>query len=77
MKPYEIRTVAVMVLQKGDEIFAETATEIKIVDEAAGEFLEVSQMPDGGKQTLRINPEEWPTLREAIDTMFTECRGAK
>lgn len=77
MNSYQIRTVAVMVLQEGDELFGETATEIRIISEGSGEFLEVSQVPDSGKQTLRIAPEEWPTLREAIDRMFTECSGAK
>ena len=49
-------------------MFSEYATEIKIVDEAAGEFLEVSQTwrTDLGK--IAINPEEWPTLRDAMMT---------
>ena len=55
---------------KGDQIFCESITEIEIVDEAAGEFLEVSQ--EGGK--LRFDAEEWPHVRDAIEKMFKLCR---
>ena len=55
---------------KGEQIFDESVTEIEIVDEAAGEFLEVSQ--EGGK--LRFDAEEWPHVRNAIEKMFKLCR---
>ncbi len=55
---------------KGEQIFDDSVTEIEIVDEAAGEFLEVSQ--EGGK--LRFDPEEWPHVRDAVEKMFKLCR---
>ena len=55
---------------KGEQIFDDSVTEIEIVDEAAGEFLEVSQ--EGGK--LRFDAEEWPYVRDAIEKMFKLCR---
>ena len=71
---YEIRTMSILVVPKDQPTFSEYATEIKIVDEAAGEFLEVSQTwrTDLGK--IAISPEEWPALRDAIDQMIKQCR---
>lgn len=73
-KPYEIRTTAMTVASVGDSTYSEMATTIAIADEAAGEFVEVTQhgRVDIGK--IQINPEEWPSLREAIDRMIKACR---
>jgi len=67
---YETRTTKMIVGVKGQQIFDDSVTEIEIVDEAGGEFLEVSQ--EGGK--LRFDPEEWPHVRDAINKMFKLCR---
>ena len=40
---YETRTLKIAVMPENEPIFAEWVTEIQIVDEAAGEFIEVSQ----------------------------------
>lgn len=71
---YETRTLSILVAPKDQPTFSEYATEIKIVDEAAGEFLEVSQTGRTDLGKIAINPEEWPTLRDAIDRMMKECR---
>ena len=71
---YEIRTVGLLVVPKEQAIFSEYATEIKIVDEAAGEFLEVSQCGRTDLGKIAISPQEWPTLRDAIDRMIKQCR---
>jgi hypothetical protein len=55
---------------KGEQIFDDSVTEIEIVDEAAGEFLEVSQ--EGGK--LRFDEDEWVHVRDAVEKMFKLCR---
>ena len=67
---YETRTTKMIVAVKGQQIFDDSVTEIEIVDEAAGEFLEVSQ--EGGK--LRFDEDEWPHVRAAINKMFKLCR---
>ena len=74
MIEYETRVTALIVLPEADKTFSEFATEVRIVDEAAGEFVEVSQdgRTDLGK--IAICPDEWPTLRAAIDRMMAECR---
>lgn len=73
-KHYEIRTTALTVAPEGEPTFSEMATTVAICDEAAGEFVEVTQhgRVDIGK--IQINPEEWPVIREAIDRLIYECR---
>ena len=54
-----------------------TATHVTIVDEAAGEYLEVTQQSahaEVKEQTIMVTPDEWPVLREAIGRMIAECR---
>lgn len=61
---------------ENEPIFSETVTDIEIVDEVGGEFVEVQQHHDGyGK--IGITPEEWPTLRRAIDKAIKQCREPK
>ena len=74
MKPYETRTLSIIVLPEGESIFSEMATTITIEDEAGGEFVVVEQSAhvDAGK--IRIDSTEWPALRAAIDRMILECR---
>ena len=67
---YETRTTKIIVGVKGDPIFSESITEIEIIDEAAGEFLEISQ----DDKKLRFDKEEWPHVRNAIEKMFKLCR---
>jgi len=67
---YETRTTKLIVGVKGQQIFDDSITEIEIVDEAAGEFLEISQ--EVGK--LRFDAEEWPHVRDAVEKMFKLCR---
>ena len=67
---YETRTTKMIVGVKGEPIFDDRVTKIEIVDEAGGEFLEVSQ--EDGK--LCFNEKEWPHVRDAVDNMFKLCR---
>lgn len=74
---YETRTLSMIHIPKDEPIFVEAATIVQIVDEAAGEFVEVSQenRPEHGK--ISIDPDEWPSLRDLIDKMVGECRPVK
>lgn len=66
-----IRLTQMTVAPKDDSpLFDERAFRVQIVDEAAGEFVEVSG-PDG---KIQIDPQEWPELRTAITNMIDECR---
>lgn len=72
---YETRTLKIGVLIKGESIFHQSMTEIEIIDEAAGEFVKVTQNPDEEESgSILIDPTEWPTLKNAIDQMIKECR---
>ena len=72
---YETRTLKIAVGVKSEPIFHEGTTEIEIVDEAAGEFLKVTQCDDDAESgVIKIDPHEWPMLKAAIDRMIKECR---
>lgn len=74
MSEYEARVTRLTVVPKGEPTFSEQATSIEIEDEAAGEFLRVSQYRGDGKVGVLITNEEWPQIRAAIDRMIAECR---
>ena len=58
------------VMPEGEAIFHEQATVITVVDEAAGEFLQVQQHHVEAKGMIFIDPSEWPVLRKALDEAF-------
>jgi hypothetical protein len=60
----------------GEQLFSEMVTTVEIVDEAAGEFVEVEQHGGHGIGKIQINPEEWPALRSAINRMVKMCKDA-
>jgi hypothetical protein len=71
----ETRVIKWIIMQAGQPIYSERSTEVEIVDEAAGEFVEVSQSDEGyGK--IGIGPDEWPSIRAAIDDAIKQCREA-
>jgi hypothetical protein len=72
---YETRTLKIAVCVKGEPIFHAGTTEIEIIDEAAGEFLKITQSPDDAEPgAIKIDPHEWPMLKAGIDRMMKECR---
>lgn len=75
MPNYTTRTMSIIVLPEGEQIFSEMATIVSIDDEAAGEFVSVKQnRREGITQEIKIDVEEWPTIREAIERMIAECK---
>jgi hypothetical protein len=71
----ESRLIKVAILPDKEPIYSEQATFIEIVDESGGEFVEVSQMPEGElRQKIRIDPDEWPAIRDGIEMMMEEIR---
>lgn len=65
---YIVRTTKMTVLPDDSELYDELAITIEIVDDGAGEFIEMTQ--DG--ETTRFGAEEWPIIREAIERMVAE-----
>lgn len=74
---YETRVTTMTIVPTGQPIFSEMATDIRIVDESGGEYVEVCQSGRTDLGKIAINPEEWPSLKLAIDTMIAECREQK
>jgi hypothetical protein len=56
---------------EGEHIFSEMATVISIDDEADGEYLIIEQ-PCREKANISINPDEWETIKSAIEQMLAE-----
>lgn len=71
---FEKRVTAMMVCKKGEPLFGDYVTRVEIVDEAAGEFVEVSQEGREGGGKIAIAAVEWPVLRGAIDQLLNDCR---
>ncbi len=73
---YTTKITSVTVVPEGEPIYSEMATQITMTDEAAGEFVEVVQSGRTDVGKICINPEEWPAIRDAIDSMIKQCGGA-
>jgi len=67
----EIETLVakLIVKPKTKSIYSDLATEISIEDEGAGCFVKVVQCLDN-TQTIQIDPEEWPAIKDAIERMI-------
>jgi hypothetical protein len=78
MKPkpeYISRITRVTVLPPSEPIFSERATEISIIDEAAGEFIEIRQCGDNPDQSVKIGDErEWKEIKDTVDMLFKNIR---
>jgi hypothetical protein len=71
-------TSRITVLPKGEPIFSYQATEISIVDEAAGPFFEIKQFPqEGDEQSIKFNVEEWPHIAKAVGKLIQEIKKLK
>lgn len=71
---YEERITAVVVLPEGKPLFDAHATVIKLDDESAGEFIIIEQHADESTGNIRIDIEEWPKIRRAINKMAKRAR---
>ena len=78
MRTYELMASAFTVLPKGEPMFSEMATTVRLEDEGAGLFVVVEQHGDN-TGTVSFCTEEWPTVKEAIEALLVRCeeRNAK
>lgn len=71
---YITRPIKWIVLPEGEPVFCEQATTIEITDEAGGEFVTVSQQRDEpNAQTIKIDRDDWPLIRSAIEDAMSMC----
>ena len=73
---YETRITQVVVVPEGELTSGYHATTIEIQEAGDSECLIVKQSLDlveanGG---IRIDPQEWPAIRNAIEDMMARCR---
>ena len=68
MKP---RITRITMVKEGEPLFSEYGYTIQIEDEAAGEYIKITDHHEG---EMSINPEEWPALRAAINKMVRLCK---
>jgi hypothetical protein len=79
------RPIKWVVLPENEPIFSEQATTIEIVDEVAGEFLQVRQDESSdkfmqaqmGATGIVVDEYNWPEIKRAIDEAFTEIEKHK
>ena len=71
------RITQLTVLPETESIFSERATVITIEDEAAGEYLVVTQSTDSGLGKIQIDPAEWPQIRAAINELMAGMNPGK
>ena len=72
---YITRPIKWIVLPEGEPVFCEQATTIEITDEAGGEFVTVSQQRDEpNAQTIKIDRDDWPLIRDAVDAAIKLCK---
>ena len=65
------RITQLTVAPAGADLYDDRSTHIEIDDEGGGEFIKVVQ--PCGSADIRIDPEEWPVIRAAIDKMIKGC----
>lgn len=73
----ETRVTRLHILPEGEPTFSEMATIVEIEDEAGGEFIAIRQQIDAAEPgKVLIDREELPAIREAIDRLVADLRGA-
>jgi len=75
MTEYETMTKSILVKKKGSPIYDLSVTEIGVETEGDGLYVYVRQDPDvGSEQIIRIDQDEWPQIRMAVERMIVACR---
>jgi hypothetical protein len=67
------RVTQITIVPEGEPIFSEYGHTVRIEDEAAGEFI-VIEDHNQEYSKIAISPDDWPTLRRAINRMVKNCR---
>ena len=72
---HQARITRLHLVPDGQPIFSEMAYSVEIDDEAAGEFVTLTSLEEScSPGQVRIDPSDWPALRDAIDRMIGECK---
>lgn len=73
---YETRLTRLVVCPVGEKLFCEMATEISIEDEAAGEYIKITQCHSDSKNgTVLLSPgDDLELVVAAIQRLAADCR---
>ncbi len=70
---YHTRVTRLTISQPGEPIFSDQTIHIEIEDEAAGEYVKISQQSDhrdAQDQSVCITPDEWPAVFDAVESLL-------
>ena len=70
---YHTRVTRLTISQPGEPIFSDQTIHIEIEDEAAGEYVKISQQSEyrpAASQEVCINPDEWPAIKDAVESLL-------
>ena len=70
---YEMIYSRITVKPKKEPIFSELATHVELEDDAAGCFVQLRQETDAGTMVIKIDTQEWETIKLAVEEMIDEC----
>ena len=73
MTPIITITTKLCVVPSGKPIYDEAATTIGLDDEGGGAFVTIRQESAMDSDIIRIDPDEWPAVRAAVNRMVREC----
>ena len=73
MTPIITITTKLCVVPSGKPIYDEAATTIGMDDEGGGAFVTIRQESAMDSDIIRIDPDEWPAVRAAVNRMVCEC----
>ena len=66
------RITQLTVAPEDADLYDDRSTHIEIDDEGGGEFVKIVQ--PSGSADIRIDVDEWPVIREAINNMVEACK---
>lgn len=72
---YKQTVIAISVHREGiNPIFGEGVTHVKLCDDAAGYFIELSQSDDDTENgVIRLDPAEWDTINDAVKSLLNSA----
>ena len=74
---YRTITTQRRIIPAGKTMDDEGVTIIGMADEGGGAFVTIRQEEDLNTNEIRIDPDEWPAVRAAVNRMVRECGRAE
>ena len=75
---FVIRATRLSVLPEGEGINSDQGTDVTIVNEGAGEFVEITQQSgnaERGSQCIQVGPSEWVAVKAAVQMLMDDIGG--